>query len=980
MDIPAPPPGFEPVGATPPPPPGFEPVQDDIPPPPKGFAAIPGILKQAGKDILNIVPSMLHLPQAAGEASERIRVQEGQPEDYGTVLGAAATGLKLGRTPGVVSAPAEVAAIKAAKPEIVVNPAPKEAPPPPPAGFEIVPASQIEILPPERRAPSATSIARPQDLAQEPPSRTGFTPRKMKQLLDEEVESLGNMWEDVHDFKNNPRSVGEMRQLYLSGAERNLKENGLLNLPSREAVIEEMRDRRLRGETPRAMGHETVTARAIEEPEIYTPPRSLSAAASGVKEPPAPVTKLEVTAVADDLNRLRGASVADRAEIGNRLEATPPGFKDPALQERLYHAIENPEEMAKLAPQERALFDQYIQPMRTELSDLYNKVKAYGGEDLVADPTYVHRIAKGHAPAYDTLSGEAANPITGTRTLNRTTSALQGRKFFALQDEGGNRFVVSEAEHGAPVVWNKGKPTQLTTLVELIPGSEVQLGGKTFDITQARTREIEANTPVEYHKSAAVNTADALVRMREVARNLEALEKFKTDLVASGRAKPLVGGKVPDGMVEAKMPQLRGTAFDPKIAAAFDDFYKPGFEGFETLRKVNQFATASIFWNPLPHIENVAMHWFTGRGFDWVRPAPMKNFVTDAGRAIKEVVEQGPEYQRLLKEGSGLVYGGVKNADFYQQMGRRFGMEIEKNWGEWKPYFDRFGLKTPYEATAWWYGKMRDVLWAANDMFMLHRVFELERKGMPVRAAIEEAELHIPNYRIPTEVLNSRLLSRVMQEPAFTIFSRYHYGQWKSYMNMISHLAKGSGKERIEALGNVAALGFLMYAVYPAIDAALQKVTGDPNAKKLRRGSTSIPDWLTEYALGNSTLAQLLGNTVTIAPATKEIGQQFTGKDWFTGQDLGTAPNRAEHAAKALVSPYNTAAQMTDERPGTRTAGRTAFDTLVGAKNTSQRTREGMQRAKMFREKADVRQAERPTGPITRGYKAAKEFIGYKGP
>ncbi len=181
------------------------------------------------------------------------------------------------------------------------------------------------------------------------------------------------------------------------------------------------------------------------------------------------------------------------------------------------------------------MFEQHIQPMRDELSQLYNKVKQYGGEDMVADPTYVHRIAKGHAPAYDTLSGDAADPITGTRGLNRTTSALQGRKFFALEDEAGNRFVVSKGD-GASTIWTKGKPTRMTTELELRPGTEVELGGKTFDVKQATTNEIEANSDVRYHKNAAVNTADALVRMREVARNVEYLDGAKKKLFEDGRA------------------------------------------------------------------------------------------------------------------------------------------------------------------------------------------------------------------------------------------------------------------------------------------------------------------------------------------------------------------------------------------------------------------------------------------------------------
>jgi hypothetical protein len=58
---------------------------------------------------------------------------------------------------------------------------------------------------------------------------------------------------------------------------------------------------------------------------------------------------------------------------------------------------------------------------------------------------------------------------------------------------------------------------------------------------------------------------------------------------------------------------------DPRLRAAFDDFYRPGAgesELLDGLRKINQFATASMFWNPVPHIENVLGHRVVGRGFD----------------------------------------------------------------------------------------------------------------------------------------------------------------------------------------------------------------------------------------------------------------------------------------------------------------------------------------------------------------------------
>ncbi len=857
-------------------------VRPSYPEPPEGAGKLElagAIGKQVGRNIGNIPAQILHLPQEAGEASEAWRQGERTPENAGTMLGAAATGLKLGRTPGVVSDPAAVAATRFKEP------------PAPPQVAEVGRNPEVPPAPPENVG-RARPVQKPVEALPPPPD--GFEPV--------------------------PQSAGAAR-------------SGL-------------------------------------EPEV------------------GPVTKPEVAAVADDLNRLRQSGVADRAEIAQRMEATPPEFKDPALQEKLYNAIENPAEMAKLTPEERLLFDQHIQPMRDELTALYNKVKEYGGEDMVQDPTYVHRIAKGHAPAYDTLSGDAADPITGTRGINKTTSALQGRKMFAIEGEDGRRFVVSESKipGGKPELWINGKGTPLTTSFPLRPGTQVELGGKTFDIKQATTQEIEANSDVRYHKSAAVNTADALVRMREVARNVEYLEKVKADMVTSGRAVKVNGNRpVPEGFAETKIPQLRGWAFDKKIAAAFDDFYKPGLEGLEGLRKINQFATASLFWQPLPHIENVAWHWYTARGFDWVRPGPMRNFLNDASRAIKETATQGPEYQRLLREGNGVVYGGIKQARFFETLGKQFGMETERQWGAMKPIFDALHIGKPYEAVAWWYDKMRNTLWAANDMFMLHRVFELERKGLSTREAIKEAEKHIPNYRIPSEVLGSRQVSRIMQEPAFLVFMRYHYGQWKSYAHQFTDLVKGSPKDRVEAVGNLMATGFGMLVIIPVLNYILQKLTGDPNAKKLMRGSLSIPDMALQLALGDKTGGESVSNTFTFAPVTKEILQQGYGRDTFTGQNLGGPVPRTEHALKTTIAPYNTLSQATDSNPGSRTAGRLAFDTLAGAKNTSDRSRGMQEYFKKQREKEDERRYQRPTGPLTKGYKAAKDYVSkayqdYKGP
>lgn len=303
--------------------------------------------------------------------------------------------------------------------------------------------------------------------------------------------------------------------------------------------------------------------------------------------------------------------MADRAEVGNTIRALPEEAKTPEIGEKLYHAAEDPAKLAQLTPDELAIYDQHLQPLRDEQAQLATQAKELGGADLVEDPNYMHRIAKGHAPAYDSLSGDAYDPITGTRGLPRTTSAMQERKYFVAELPTGVRKVVSATPDGVQV-WNDKKPTTVPTGDELKPGEPINLNGKDWQVKQATTAEIEKNTSTEYHKNAFVNTADAVVRLREVVRNL----KFVNDVKASPwwldhATKAGGNAEIPKGWVRPKMPQFSDWYVDPAYAHVLDDFYKPGlFDAENGLRRINQWATSSMFWNPIRTCRTSA---FTGQ-------------------------------------------------------------------------------------------------------------------------------------------------------------------------------------------------------------------------------------------------------------------------------------------------------------------------------------------------------------------------------
>jgi len=257
---------------------------------------------------------------------------------------------------------------------------------------------------------------------------------------------------------------------------------------------------------------------------------------------------------------------------------------------------------------------------------------------------------------------------------------------------------------------------------------------------------------------------------------------------------------------------------------------------------------------------------------------------------------------------------------------------------------------------------------------MMQRVLELERKGLGARAAIREAEKHIPNYRIPTEVMGSREFSQILQEPAVTVFSRYHYGMFRSYANMLNDLFRGSPQEKFEAVGNMLALGLLTWVVYPQLDRAVKAATGEESAEKLRRGPAAIPNLVQHIYEGDESLTRLIGDSLMLSMPI-HVGATVTGggRDPFTGQPMmlpgSTGPEQAAQAADYLagqiVQPYQLLGRRTEDEGG-RSPQRAMVDQMLGLKNVSPATLRGKQKAEKFQRRAAQKRRVHPGGPMER--------------
>lgn len=635
--------------------------------------------------------------------------------------------------------------------------------------------------------------------------------------------------------------------------------------------------------------------------------------------------------VADKLYVVGKQNVADKIELGQKLKGLGGDVLNPTLQEKLYHHLEDPKAFP-LTPEEQVILETHVQPMLDEAAGIIDRIKGTGY--ALENEGYVHRIAKGKGSYLDAMdpdsfAGPAANPIYG-RSLPRTTSSMKNRVINVAEDADGNRQVV----YGRKL------------------GDAYEEDGKSLTVKRATTKEIEAAGGPEYHKNAIVNSADNLLRLRRVERNIEAVNDIKADPRFATFAKQRSdNGQIPSSWKQTNMPQFEGYYMEPRVANTLNDFYgNVGRDGLEaTLSKANRFLTGAIFFNPLPHIRNVAEHWFVSRGWNNVTPKGVKTVMETFPKALDEVRYQGKVYQEYLREGAPMVSADLRNRDFYETMLKAAGTQIEKNPERYGKIAKTLGFNKPIDMVKAVYDASGKTLWMANDVFMMQRIMELKNGGMSTKDAIKEASRHIPDYRVPSEVMGSRSASQAMTNSNLFVFGRYHYGMLKAHAEMIKDLTKGATPEvRKEATGQLLMLGLLGLPIYAGADQVAKAATGNKEARLRRSGPMTLPDHLYDLMTGERDPTQVAQSVLTPAPGTKMAIEQFFNKDLFTGQPVrDTLPQIADYGVKQ-IAPFGQMRLGIDDPAG-------ALASQFTVASPSEDRQDAKERAKRARDKSNQR-------------------------
>ncbi len=680
----------------------------------------------------------------------------------------------------------------------------------------------------------------------------------------------------------------------------------------------------------------------------------------------------------DALHKINTFMSKDKSEhVTSYKENTAKGIT-PELREKWFRAREGE---ITLSPEEQAQLDSVLKDIDTDNKAQIDKIKALGGEvgrEYSSSQSRI-RLFGGDTKTKWTemVKNFFKNESPLTEKVAEEANAAIERKVFQLED---GRVIELARGKDSTVVheWKDGKKRQIgeSRNLELSVGDSIN--GK--KIVDGKVHDIEAQSPYRYLKDAEASARMANMGLRKMARDLEFLESLKkSDLfkdVGRGPDTPLKdvppGFRVPENI--DKIPQLRGWMFDTKTAAIIEDFAKVWDNNL--LSKLSSAVIKNMMLNPLPHMFNEAMHLWNARGFTgWVTPGGVGRFHATARQAWNDVAKQTQFYRDVMREG-GSVLGADPRNKYFTDMLRDQGKalfadpKIEKGLGALAKKMGTTvgelynGLST----------KSTQAMWFTRDVMYVQYIREIQRigqertgKSMELKEAIHEAERHMPNYRMPSEILGSRGVAKTLKNPNISVFSRYHYGMVKSMIETMKDLNPANLKTKEgqasfrDGVDSMLAVGVAMSVLYPLMDMMAEEIFGK-GAEQRRAGPYHLLKAIGDVASGDKDMSALIWPMFTFNPMLLMLGQLAFNKQIFSGKPIYHPSDSVEQMATDVtkyvagqVPQGSSLVRSADEEGGDQVTQFVAKQADI--KVTPPKTQARADRAKMYGERERKKRA-----------------------
>ena len=557
-------------------------------------------------------------------------------------------------------------------------------------------------------------------------------------------------------------------------------------------------------------------------------------------------------------------------------------------------------------PAQEAVIDKFFTPLKEEADRTYAEIKKMTPEDAESamEEYGLGRLATHKGKWKNFVEGLTGGDFGGFGTFGKKPSAMKGRTIFEH-----NGKVITVNSDGSVFAWKDKVPEMVgTTKTRLKAGDEFK-GMEVKDV--ADQRDIEKNVDGVTYADPFFAQTVKLGELKRYAEQMKAMEQIKeSDIFKSMSRKE--GEVTPEGYRPITnpqlLPQLRGYSFDPKLAEVFEDYLKPqvarGMPA-RVLEGASGLAVKSFMLNPIPHIGNEVAHYFVGRGLfsGWVNPKGLAQ-LANMPESFKSVLEQDKFQIEMAKNGASLMSMRLRNDNWMAKMFREELKIADKN-GSIKELAISIGMK-PIDLFNKISEKSNTVMWTTRDALYTSMIKErMERFGEDMPAAIQHVEKFMPNYRIPSRVgmdnVAGRAASALMQDKAFTVFSRYHYGMVRAIGESVKDLGK-QGK-RLEGLDHMAAYAAGLFILYPLIDKMYQAVFGD-DVKARRAGGFHLLSALGSVAAGEKRPEAVASSLITPSPGLSTGISLATGKDWYTGKEIRTQGDTLYNQAKDTAKYY----------------------------------------------------------------------------
>lgn len=461
----------------------------------------------------------------------------------------------------------------------------------------------------------------------------------------------------------------------------------------------------------------------------------------------------------------------------------------------------------------------------------------------------------------------------------------------------------------------------------------VSKNGTKYTIGEATKKEIEANTNVQYYHNPIVSAILENQDITRVYRAVQILDALKESPEFKDRSFQAGEGLPPEGWKTVNLDQFRGYSFEPTVANTLNAFaqdIKSGDDPISYLTAVNNFLVSTMFLSPVKHLLNVGASAVINRGVTaWLNPMAYPVLARTTIEAIRSIVKQDEDYIKLLRAGAPLMSAKVDRAAYRENVLANLGEKID-------PYakIARTAIKVGGAITPWNWAHA--LTWPGNDIIIQQQIREeLAKSGLTVKSAtipqiekvINDVTKVLPSYRLPVTV---RRVPRYVTKNTL-LFASYRYNLVKSFFELAktaitghvsgeplnftqnadgsyskSYFSANEWKARGKAFNKILMMAFLAAIVMPYVDKKIKELTHNNNSYLSDPGQLSVIDNVNKLVSGQINIGQYIQTMIDLPPGTKEILQQITNLDFFTGKTIITKGGTAMQSAKERLAHFAT--------------------------------------------------------------------------